>query len=53
MQCDRSEIYTYYSAVHTQKMLLKNTWLAQSLEHATLDLRVMSSHPMLGLELPK
>ena len=26
-------------------------WLAQSLEHATLDLRVMSSSPMLVIEV--
>ena len=26
------------------------TWLAQSAEHVTLDLRVMSSSPTLGME---
>ena len=28
-----------------------NKWLAQSVEYATLDLRVMNSSPMLGIEL--
>ena len=26
-------------------------WLAQSEEHVTLDLRIMSSSPMLGIEV--
>ena len=29
---------------------LGDTWLAQSLEHGTLDLRVVSSSPTLGAE---
>lgn len=33
--------------------LVQDTWLAQLKEHATLDLRVMSSSPMLGVEIIK
>ena len=29
----------------------KATWIAQSVEHVTLDLGVMSLSPMLGIEL--
>ena len=29
----------------------RDTWLAQSIEHATLDLRVVSSSPALGAKL--
>ena len=32
-------------------MKTRGTWLAQSLEHATLDLRVVSLSPMLGVEI--
>lgn len=32
-------------------MYFWGTWLAQSVEHAALDLEVMSSSPMLGIEL--
>ena len=32
---------------------LWGAWLAQSEEHATLDLWVMSSSPTLGAEIPK
>lgn len=31
--------------------LLEGTWLAQLAEHATLDLRVLNSSPMLSVEL--
>ena len=34
-----------------EKGISRGTWLAQSIEHATRDLRVMSSSPMLGVEL--
>lgn len=30
---------------------LGGAWLAQTLEHATLDLRIMGSSPTLGIEL--
>ena len=30
---------------------MRGTWLAQWVEHVTLDLRVVSSSPMLGVEL--
>ena len=30
-----------------------DTWLAQLVEHATLDLRVVSLSPVLGIELTK
>ena len=30
---------------------LGGPWLAQSVQHATLDLKVMSSSPVLGVEL--
>jgi len=33
------------------KNLSRGTWLAQSAEHATLDLTVLSSSPMLGVEI--
>ena len=29
------------------------TWLAQSIEHETLDLRVVSLSPVLGVEIPQ
>lgn len=29
----------------------RDTWLAQSVEHMTLDLEVMSSNPMLSIEI--
>lgn len=29
----------------------QSSWLAQSLEHATLELRVVRSGPMLGVEI--
>ena len=35
----------------TKKGRIKGTWLAQSVEHLTLDLGVMSLSPMLGAEL--
>ena len=28
-----------------------DTWLAQSVENASLDLRIVSSNPMLGVEI--
>ena len=31
--------------------LIWGTWLAQSVEHANLDLRVVSSSPTLGIEI--
>ena len=31
------------------KHLKKGTWLAKSVEHVILDLRVVSSNPMLGV----
>ena len=31
----------------------KGTWLAQLVEHVTLDLRVMRSSPGMGIELTK
>ena len=29
----------------------RGTWLVQSMKHATLDLRVVGSSPMLGVEI--
>ena len=33
-----------------KQVVLQGTWLAQSVKHATLDLRVMHSSPTLGVE---
>ena len=33
--------------------LPRDTWLAQSEEHVTLDLRLMSLSPTLGVEITK
>ena len=33
--------------------MFQGAWLAQSMEHATLVLRVVSSRPMLGIKLTK
>jgi len=39
--------------VCTIKPFLRGAWLAQSEEHAILDLRVMSLSPTLGVEITK
>ena len=35
----------------TSFIFLWGTWLAQSVEHATLDLGILSLSPMLGVEI--
>ena len=35
------------------KLIERGTWLAQSEEHATLDLGVVNSSSMLGVEITK
>ena len=37
----------------TKKMMMRGHWMAQSVKHATLNLRVVSSSPMLGVETIK
>ena len=39
--------------VITQNLKFGGAWLAQPVEHATLDLRVVSLSPMLGIEFKK
>ena len=36
---------------YIKKIIWWGTWLAQSEEHMSLDLRVVSSSPMLGVEI--
>ena len=40
----------YYKEMMHIKQLAWGTWLAKSVEHATVNLRVMSLSPMLGEE---
>ena len=44
------EQYTEHTHFLTKKLTLRGAWPAQSVEHATLDLRVVSSSPTLGIE---
>ena len=37
--------------MHDARNGIRDTWLAWSVEHVTVDFRVMSSSPTLGLEL--
>ena len=34
-----------------KKTMLRGTWLVQSVEHVTFDLRVVNSSPMVGVEI--
>jgi len=42
---------TFVSGSLVELKAERGTWLARLVEHATLDLRVVSSSPMLGKEL--
>ena len=56
MQPDSYMLLYVQLVVRSLSLILKITdtwdaWLAQSVEHATLDLRAVSSTPMLGVEI--
>ena len=46
-----SESVVGWSLEIRKKRVLRGSWLAQSVEHVTLDFRVVSSRPMLGGEI--
>ena len=46
-----SRFHLGFSTIAIKTILMESAWLAQLVKHAILDLRVMSSSPMLGIEL--
>ena len=49
MSHDAEKLFVYlFVCLFVNKLKNKGAWLAQSEEHATLDLRVVSSSPTLG-----
>ena len=44
-------LFELEEAPKIQMVKIKGSWLAQSEEHETLDLKVMSSSPTLGVEI--
>lgn len=49
---DASDVAFWGAAANAKNSHFRGTWLAQSMECVTLDLRVRSSSSTLGVELP-
>ena len=41
----------FFFFLFSKKTIWRGAWLAQSVEHVTLDLRVVSASPTLGIEI--
>ena len=49
--CTKMSHFQSHSAAAFKNFMTKSAWLAQSVERVILDLGVVSSSPMLGIEL--
>ena len=51
VSADTHVVSSYLLCLRAFKNVCRGTWLAQSVEHMTLDLRVVSSSPMLSVKI--